>query len=427
MYIPKEMMIELDKNQYNVINKSEILTFIESVKKVDLLEGYVYAINLAINNNPNLNIDDVKEIIEFTNNRINNLKGTINLSEIFTDVKQNTNNLNNITVIDTPAEMNSKNKEGFRHAVTYVKINANGKNELYEITNVDKVVSFLRNKEILEKLNEQEIINFLKENSREIETTEINKTQENELNSETIREEINNIYDPYLKSIFEEQQNIILQERLKIDEYIKKNIAEAKVEYGMNSNGERIYIVNDKIIKFVDSNMQILTETEEINRATFNNYQSGNNEDNSFLDNKPRNIYDYDGKENLLNTIIDAIFYDYGVTNEQIEFLTEFLNLCVQNEEKDLNNPGNLQEIFDKYYEYATVENKFLNEKIESIFKRKEELEKTKDNSLQLEKTNVLKLTRPKDLNSKAFITTAIVLESTIAIGFIISLIMLFK
>lgn len=431
MYIPKEMMIELDKNQNNVLNKSKILAFIETVKKVDLLEAYVNAISLVINTNPNLNIDDVKEIIEFTNNKINNLKGTKNLSEIFVEVKQTTNNLNNITIIDSPAEMNAKNKEGFRHDVTYIKININGKNELYEITNVEKVISFLRNKEIVTNLSENEIIIFLRENSKQIETTEIEKTQEKELNSETIREEINNIYDPYLKNMFIEHQNIILQERLKIDEYIKKNMPDAKVEYGMNSYGERIYMVNDKIIKFVDNNMQILaeTESEELNKSSFYNYQSGNNDEIDFLDNRSTNIYDYDGKENLLNTIIDAIFYDYGVTNEQIEFLTDFLNACVINEEQGLNNPGNLQEIFDKYYEYATVENKFLNEKIKSIFKRKEELEKSKtqDNSLELEKTNVLKLTPPTDLNSKAFITTAIILESTLVIVFVISLVMLLK
>ena len=37
------------------------------------------------------------------------------------------------------------------------------------------------------------------------------------------------------------------------------------------------------------------------------------------------NIYDYDGKEDLIDTLIEAIFNNMGISDEQINFLTNFL------------------------------------------------------------------------------------------------------
>ena len=60
--------------------------------------------------------------------------------------------------------------------------------------------------------------------------------------------------------MFIKEQNVILKERVEIDKYVRTNMPDVKIEYGLNSNGERIYTVGDKIIKFEgpERNMQIL-------------------------------------------------------------------------------------------------------------------------------------------------------------------------
>lgn len=425
MYIPKEFIIDLGPHQNSVVNKESILRNIESVKKEKFLEDYIRAIQIAVAKNPTLNVEDVQEILEFTNDRLNKLRGLDSIGEVFNEAKKNNNKFKNISIIDTPKELNDKTKEGVRKNVTYVKININGRNEIYEITNVEKVMKTINNKAILDKMSEQEIINFLKENSKQIDMTSVENDSTNELNSDAINKEIDRIYNPYLRESFKLHQNDILKERLEID----KKWPDSKIEYGMNSNGERIYLVEDKIIKFEgkERNMRILSDnnSQELKHATFDNFQNGK----TYMEENPepnsKNIDDYDGKETLLEGIVEAIYTNNSLTEEQIDLITNFLDTCVTYEEQSKSNliSGTLYDIYETYYNYSKDDKNFLNDEIRQIFERKEALNKTLEQpKLENEKVKKLELQNPN-----AFITTAAILESTLVLGLIVSLISLFK
>ena len=436
MKIPFEMRIKLDEHQNEILNVNEILNYIDIVDDKYLLEYYIK----AISNEPVLNKDMIKVILDKANERLNKLNNVNTLQELFIVAKNNTNKLSNISIIDTKKEMNDK-INGFRKDVTYIKLN--NLDEIYEVRNVDKVKAFLNNKEIIDTLKEEEIIRFLKENSNKIYTKEIDNRKNDELNSNTIKKEIESINDPYLREMFVREQNVILKERVEIDKYVKTNAPGENIEYGLNSNGERIYTVGDKIIKFegAERNMQILdqekVEKNEINQESFNKYKSSNETDTEFLNKEITNIYEYDGKEDLLNTIIDAIFSNFGVSDEQIKFLTDFLDKCVTNEEMGYTNPGNLQEVFDKYYNYAITDMSVTNDEIKSIIERKNNLLNKTDNNeyekdYQVEHTKVLKFIPNKrdditGLDKAAFVSVAIILEGTLIGTLIIALLALVK
>lgn len=436
MKIPFEMRIKLDDHQNEILNTNEILEYIEKVDDKYLLEYYIN----AISNEPVLNKDMIKVILDKANERLNNLKGVNTIQELFNVAEEKTDKLSNISIIDTEKEMNDK-INGFRKDVTYIKFNDT--NEIYEVINVDKVKAFLNNKEILDTLSENEIHKYLKENSNKIDLKEIDMRKSDELNSDEIKEEIRNINDPYLREMFMKEQNIILKERVEINKYIKTNMPEARIEYGLNSNGERIYSVGDKIIKFEgkERNMQILSgreaEKNKISTESFQNYKKGNETDTEMLNEEFNNIYDYDGKEELLDTLIEAIFNNMGITEEQIEFLTNFLDMCVSNVEMGNINPANLQEVFDKYYEYAKLDSSVVNDNIYKIFERYDKvLNKTDENNYEkdysVENTKVLKFIPNKHddmraLDKAAFVSVAVVLEATLVGTLIIALISLVK
>lgn len=437
MKIPFEMRIKLDDHQNEILNLKEILTYIDTVDDKSLLEFYIN----AISNEPVLDKDMIKVILDKANERLNSLKGINTLEDLFKVAEEKTDKLSNISIIDTEKEMNDK-INGFRKDVTYIKFNDT--NEIYEVTNVDKVKAFLSNKEILDTLTENEIRRYLVENSNKIDLKEVDMRRSNELTSDEIKEEIRNINDPYLRDMFMKEQNVILKERVEINEYIKTNMPDVRIEYGLNSNGERIYSVGDKIIKFEgkERNMQILSGKErdenQINHDSFHKYKTGNETDTEMLNEEMRSIYDYDGKEELLDTLIEAIFNNMGISEEQIEFLTNFLDMCVTNQELGNINPGNLQEIFDKYYEYAKNDSSVTNDKIEEIFARYEVLiNKTDENEYEkdysVEHTKVLRFI-PKNnndnitgLDKAAFVSVAVILEATLVGTLIIALISLVK
>jgi len=436
MKIPFEMRIKLNEKQNEILNLNEILNYIDNVDDKYLLEYYIN----AISNEPVLNKEIIKVILDKANERLNNLKGLNTLEELFKVAEEKTDKLNNISIIDTEKEKNDK-INGFRKDVTYIKFNDT--NEIFEVNNVDKVKTFLSNKEILDTLSENEIRRYLIENSNKIDLKEVDMRKSDELTSDEIKEEIRNINDPYLRDMFMKEQNIILKERVEINDYIKTNMPDARIEYGLNSNGERIYNVGDKIIKFEGKqrNMQILSGKErdenQINHDSFHKYKTGNETDTEMLNEEIRNIYDYDGKEELLDTLIEAIFNNMGISEEQIKYLTEFLDMCVSNQEMGNINPGNLQEIFDKYYEYAKTDSSVINDEIKEIFNRYDVLiNKVDENEYEkdytVEHTKVLRFVPNKNdnltgLDKAAFVSVAIILEATLVGTLLIALISLVK
>lgn len=437
MEIPTVMRLKLDDEKKEIENIDEILEYIEIVDDKYLLEYYIN----ALKNEPILDMDMIKIILDKVNERLNILNDVNTLQELFIVAKDNTEKLNNISIIDTPRYMNDK-IDGFRKDVTYIKLNH--LDEMYEIRNVDKVKKFLNNKEIIETLNEEDIIRFLRENCDKIETKEIDINKNDELTSESIKKEIESINDPYLKEMFIKEQNDILKERVEIDKYVKTNLPDKNIEYGINSNGERIYTVGDKIIKFEgeERNMQILDQTEvkenDVKEEKFNEYKKGNETKTDFLNENVTNIYEYDGKEELLNTIIEAIFNGIGLSDEQLDFFTKFLDKCVTNEELGYTNPGNIQQIFDKYYEYAITDTSVTNDRIKAILERKKNLlNKTDTNDYEkdykVEHTKILKfIPKQKDdnlteLDKAAFVSVAIILEGTLVGTLIIALLALVK
>lgn len=405
-----------DKYYSKVINKEKIIMFLEQENNVLKIEDYVNHNMLVLKNYPQLKIDDVVEIIEYSNYRINKLKGLDKVSEIFDNVKKEIPNLSNIEIIYTPAHINDKNKQGFRHDATYIKI----KDELYEVINTERILSFIGNKEILKDLSESEIIKFLKENSKLLKTNPLDK-KEGQITSEQVEEEIKKESDLHIRDALLAHKDDVVKERQKLEEYISKNMPGSIVKYCVNSNEERIYIVGDKLIKFEGKNreMQILDE-HEIDNITYGSFENPEGYDKEVLNETYEKIEDFINKEELLEQIITKLYNEKELTQEEINLLTNFLDLYINNLENQVEVPSNLQIIAEKWYENSSIDNEIYKqpEKLQDIYER-----------IRVYRKNRVKMYEPTsaDLNNAAFITTFALLESALVLGLIMTLITLFK
>lgn len=131
-----------------------------------------------------------------------------------------------------------------------------------------------------------------------------------------------------------------------------------------------------------------------------------------------------------------------------MNMLIDFLKFCVEREKNNIQNPHNTQETFEyflnkydgenvkdpKYKEILDnikdAHNMILNKKDESAMDYKEKDYITaKELSLKPNVSNGHKLTDDNitNLNTKAFITTAIVLQATLVLTLILSLLALVK
>jgi len=404
---PRIPNIEMDNLNTIVTNKNEIINFIRTENNKNEIEQYIKHKMNVIEKHPNAKVQDVIDIIEECNKRINHLKGLDKLPEVVENTKKETNNLNNIEVIYTPYYINDKNKEGFRHDTTYIKI----KDEIYEVRNVDRILSFLGNKDILKNLSEFEIIKFIKEYSGLIKTNNLDRIN-GKITTEEIEEEIKQESDSKIREALNSHKNDVIKEREKLEEYIGKNNPSATVKYGVNSNEERIYTVGEELIKFVGSNreMQILSELdiETMNREFENKQGYDNNIDNS---NRFKTINDFSDEiiENEIDTIVEKMYNEEELTNEEIEMLRLFLELYIDNPEQ-------------VSYIYTQEVNKWF----ENNYGRQNDLPTVELQELY-EKIRVYRLNKTKNLDNRAFITTFAILETSLVMGLIYMLMRLFN
>lgn len=393
-------------NGYGVINKYEIINFVKKENNIDKIEQYVKHKKLILDQNPSYKTQEIIDILEESNYRINQLKGLDKLKEVVEETKKETHNLNNIEVIYTPYFINDKNKEGFRHDVTYIKI----KDELYEVRNVNRVLAFLGNKEILKDMSEYEIKRFIQENSDLIKTNYIEN--DNRTKSEQVEEEIKRESDLHIRNALLAHKDDVVKEREKLDEYIDKNMPGARVIYGVNSNEERIYTVGDKLIKFEGKNrdLQIINELDvETMRRDFESKQGYDQEidTNKFDD---VNYFTDEIIENNVDNIVEKLYNEEKLTTEELAMLISFLKHYTDNPE---NVSALYKETVDKWFNNTSTGNELgkMSKELQEIY----------------EKIRKYRIGKVPTYEFNGFIKTFIILESVLVLGLIIALVLLFK
>ncbi|MBQ3021086.1 MAG: hypothetical protein IJD92_02535 [Bacilli bacterium] len=452
--IPKELTMDLNDSYTSITNKVDVINFIKGVSKLDLLEYYLYTINLVISKDSRANIQDVQDIVAEVNNQINKIKGINTIEEKVEVVKEKVEKnaiLSDFKIIDTEKETNDK-INGVRKGVTYLQIKINNQLQLFEITNIDSLNNKLNS--INNKSTKQEILYLLKDNIKQINFSNIDEKEE--FNLSTLEDEINEITDSYLKKVLLENKHEVLIERNKILDFMRdSNKMDESVNYGVNSNGERIYTIGEETYRFVGDNERKLVKLEDSksmeNEETndFENKDVGNNKDEySFVNEYTKAVemgYDsleifYENIEN--NNYLDNLLTDIengrdvGSVNESI--VIDFLNFCVLNESSYTINKYNSQLLFNKYYNYYLrvkddLPNTLFYERFQEIMERHISILNRVDKSseeykdYELEKPYVKKLELPDEYNARGFISITVLLESLLVISFIISLILLVK
>ena len=277
----------------------------------------------------------------------------------------------------------------------YLKFNDNGNIRLFEINNVQNVKSFFMNKDLLKNMTSIDILNNIKPYLNELEKKPLDK--EDNLTETKINKEIENIYDENVKNVFSNNIDEVLKERNIINEYINNNGLEQELlTYSLNSKGERLYLLGDKVIKFVgkDREMYFLSENENkklepnVNELNNTEFKESNYDKNEKI--IPDNLNDLDTEFyiNAINYSLDKIYRNESLTEYENKLIEIFLTLCVNSKENEI--PISLFEMYDTYYKYLYEYEDYYNENIEVLFKDKIANDKIKEKEQKENKVLVL-------------------------------------
>ena len=299
-------------------------------------------------------------------------------------------------------------------------------------------------------MSEEELANELSKYGKKINTTEIDRNSDN-LTGETVKKEMKDINSSYIENAANEQSDVILKEKLDFKEFVDLNMPGEKIEYGYNSYGERIYSAGGRSFKFTgeERKLQEITKsnTENDITANFETYKNGNGsvENLEYSEYKTLSDFNNDSVKNNIEMYITALNEGLNISQEQIEFMSKFLNLYVSKEqeiellkrnngnesliiEKE-NQIGDLASEFDKFYEfYKNNSASIKNQEIKDIMERQIELDKSK--GISFDKVKVLELKNDKPLSpleQAGFISVAIILEASAVIGGILAFLALVK
>ena len=339
-------------------------------------------------NHSGINSKEIEEIKNAILKRINELKKN-DLNDILNNAKKTNYAMNDFSIIETKEEENEKDIYGFRNDMYYLKLNENGNNIIYEIENLDMIRTILGN---IENMTKSEIIEKLKPFLKELPKTKMDyKTN---LEKETLKKEIENIYDNEITQAFLNNINQVLKERIELNKYIVNNDLEnEELNYSLNSKGERLYYIKDKIVKF-DSDLKMLflgasgntlaqnnisnKEKENNNENKFSYDRQNKEENNKLPEIKTLSELDNEYYINLLNYIIYKMGKKESLSLEEGQLINKFFLLCLNNKE---NISGNLYKIYTEFSDslknYNDYEeyNNYLNNDVLDGIKNKNDLE----------------------------------------------------
>ena len=339
-------------------------------------------------NHSGINSKEIEEIKNAILKRINELKKN-DLNDILNNAKKTNYAMNDFSIIETKEEENEKDIYGFRNDMYYLKLNENGNNIIYEIENLDMIRTILGN---IENMTKSEIIEKLKPFLKELPKTKMDyKTN---LEKETLKKEIDNIYEKEIKQAFLNNINQVLKERIELNKYIVNNDLEnEELNYSLNSKGERLYYIKDKIVKF-DSDLKMLflgasgntlaqnnisnKEKENNNENKFSYDRQNKEENNKLPEIKTLSELDNEYYINLLNYIIYKMGKKESLSLEEGQLINKFFLLCLNNKE---NISGNLYKIYTEFSDslknYNDYEeyNNYLNNDVLDGIKNKNDLE----------------------------------------------------
>lgn len=409
-----------DKNRVDFIRKNKD-TIISHYKKTNSL----VEINDLLNNlsNTDLISPDLDEIRVVVEKRKKELEQK-SLKDVIGDARKINPNISNFSIIITPRDINDKDYYGFRNDILYLRVNINGKYIMYEIDEqfLNEIKGILEDQKN-SNLSAEELLQSLNKYIIPLKTRNMNL--EDNLDIQTIKEEVNYIEDNVVKNVFLNNINDVLEERKKLNNYIKENgLVGELLKYSLNSKGERLYYVGDTIIKFVDSDRKLFVLDSKSDMFNdINSKKDDFNNSTDFNQSIPDSLYEMDNEYyiKLISNSFDKIYNNLPLTKIEDEIIFIFLNLCVNSKEEDI--PINLFQIYDNYYKYLYDYGDYYNDKIENMFKDKITIEKNREKELKSEKNLTLK----KDDKNFGFVDITLIACFVIIILIIILFILLVK
>lgn len=404
-------------------NKKIIIDYYSQSNNISELEDFLNEIN-----NWDLKSNELNDIKEVVLKRLNNLKNNVDLKNVLDDAKKNNSNLDDFNIIKTDKDVNDRDYNGFRNDVNYLKVNIDGEDKLFEVNN-EYVISI---KNIIENennkdLSSKEIYNLLKPYLKDLNKISIN--YDNNLDSDKIKDEVNSILDNKIREHFYNNIDIVLKERQLINDYINKNgLEKEKLDYSLNSRGERIYYLGDNLIKFNDNREMFILDKEsdtfvknneeKVKQDSFDKY-SDNNDDLRAI---PENLYEYNDVYyiNLLNNIFDKINMGINLNEYENELLVMFLKMCVIFDEEEI--PLDLFEVYDKFIKNINDNEYLFSDEIREIFKKKKMMDENRRDLEKIEANKTLKL-----VNDSGFVDIILMCCSIILVIIVVLYIMLVK
>lgn len=428
----EDLEIRLDDSQNNIANIESILENIKKIPNETELKNCTEYYFRILENYDMINKVQLRQIIDALKDKKDFIVEDSyddDFSEKFERVKESNENIKNFSIVETLKEDND-NTDGLKRGVTYLEFDDNGNKILYEISDIDKINSIFSDFDLIKNKNQYEIMNMLDDYCKKCDVINL-ETDKAELPFENYNDELNQISSSNVREIVDSHENAILKERVDFKDYVDKYKQGQEISYAFNSNGERIYIVEGEKYKFVgeDRTLKKLSQdaTSDIydyGVSKFNSESKGRGNLAEIELDKFTHITNYIGQEQLLVYIIQAMDNNIGISEKQNDFLARFISFGMECKAIGIELPGAfLRSIYD------TFMMKFGEDKLKVMI-TKMTLEEI--NEKEKESVRELKLVPPKDnklsnWEKAGFISVAIILESTLLLAGIFSILALVK
>ena len=425
----EELEIKLDESQNNIEN---IESIIENIKKLDdetELKNCTEYYFRMIENYDMINREQLTQILEALKKKKENIiEESVNeeTKEKIDRIKKDNNKLQNFNIINTLKEDNDK-IDGLKRDVIYLEFNDNGNKLLYEIENKEMINKILSDFDLIQNKNEYEIMNLLNGYLKKCDIINM-ETKTTELPTDNYNKEINQIIDGKKQEVFNNNENAILKEKVDFKIFVDKYKKGQNISYAINSSGERIYMIDNEKYKYVGNDRELKKLTDDgkddndMNISKFNSEMKGRGNLPEINLEEFTHIRNYIGYEQLLIYIMAAMENNIGISEKQNDFLARFIGFGMEHKALNIPIPG---ESLNYLYERFMMT--FGEEKLKVMFSKmhsyeEKELDKHKELKLEPPKNNKL-----SNWEKAGFISVAIVLEGTLLLVGIFSILALVK
>ena len=402
----KALRPKINRDNGNIDNIEQIVQLLKLDEDTDFIKSYLDELNSYVKDFPGrINETSEKALFNALNLRLAEIKEHNLSNQYVLNVLKETNpNLKSLTIIET-----SKENTDSKRAMQYIKfVHENGEVELLECFSNTTLKDYLdSHPDFGVDGNAKDLFDYYKEYVHK---------EVSLVNSES-KEDVKHLHEMNNSELEKESASAELD---MVKNYALENHLDEQIKIGINERGERLFTVGATVIMFRNNDHKrelyvVDKEHTEAKEAEINR-KEGNNMENDNQEEAP--ILTYYEFTSLLNELYSGNSIGKEKTSAMEVYARKLIGKMQAN---DISFDD--QNAIDCYIEYLKEQSPLSSLEEDIISEYDNEVNKKKMSELAREKeANDQKVLTLQKIDSKGAITTITILEVTVALGMLVSI-----